>query len=267
MIEIINVESNQNVYIIREINQYYLYRKVCDFEDYIIFSSLNCGNIKRVKKSEIDNVSVSMEELDKIMNDCNEKAGYKTSYKSGEYLLYKTTNWWTPQYEVVQYVGYDNYNDNVIVMKKDKKLLTTTLDYLLTLQEFKNNCNKEINDIIKQIDNINEEVKKANDYEFLPRLDFIEKIKNLEDEKKTLMYYVERGCDYNDQIHCIDKGIKRLSKRLYKFKTKYPNVDLNKLYDTLKSSDYKTTSLKKELESKKKTLINVEREYKEILKQ
>jgi hypothetical protein len=73
-----------------------------------------------------------------------------------------------------------------------------------------------------------------------PSLDFITRILNLQKEKETLEKIMVnfKSEAYEKQIKNIDKGIKRLSKRLYKFQHQYPNLDLQTVHDVILCGDY-----------------------------
>lgn len=140
----------------------------------------------------------------------------------------------------MEYIGFDKLSGHVILKRElgaiddfvyiDKYKPEDLFTRKQILKEIENRIDKNtkmiisIDERLQTMRNI-KKVFQENNYKDVPRFNIFDRIKNLETEKKSF------GIPF-DQIVCINKGIKRLTKQIYRFKKRYPDIDMELIYKT-----------------------------------
>lgn len=163
------------------------------------------------------------------------------------------------KYEMVSYLMERPENGNIIVENINgvfHYIFEIQHDQIVTYEQVEKELTKLIEECENNIKNIPN----------LPNYLYMERIINLREELSLNERFYKSACNYYDstknqnfydskelyrkQIHNIKKGIKRLTKRIYKQMQEHPEID----YDNLKHYHYSKVYFEGKIEEYKKTL-------------
>lgn len=172
------------------------------------------------------------------------------------------------QYSIVSYLMERPENGNIIVETNNEifhHIFEIKKEQIITLEQVEINLNNSIKECENNIKNIPN----------LPNYFYMKRIIDLREELKSNERYYKSACKYYDmtsnniyledkelygkQIHNIKKGIKRLTKRIYKQMQEHPEID----YENLKHYHYNKVYFENKIEENKKTLQSLKNELKQ----
>ena len=207
-------------------------------DDFVVVKNLSSGELMHFSMEDFWAKNIAKEDIVEKINSFGNKEWQKFSKNDEVFVRGNIGD--GALFVKMKYIGFDKLSGHVIL----KKELGAIKDFvyvdkykpedLLTRKQVLNTIEGQIEKNDKMIISIDERlqtmrnIKKVfqeNNYKDVPRFNIFERIKNLETEKKC--YWMPL-----DQIVCINKGIKRLTKQIYRFKKRYPDIDMELIYKT-----------------------------------
>jgi hypothetical protein len=227
---------NDDFDLLKRPNCYGIYRVIDEYGENYALQDLYSSHLIHISKKEFNEKHISPDELEGMFN--KKEHPMETSFNRGDYVFINSNE--IGKFELARYVSFDCVTNSHIVLSRYGNIKSLDNDNIFSyemviekqkdkIKELRENLEKDMG-LKSIIDHMDEK----------PSLDFITRILNLQKEKETLEKIMVnfKSEAYEKQIKNIDKGIKRLSKRLYKFQHQYPNLDLQTVHDVILCGDY-----------------------------